>query len=213
MLHWKRSPFSQICHIREIHAIFANPLFFLAKWFSDISFLIGLVKNQSLVYWGPSVIWLKTVFLEVKQFLINFLFNLFLFYTFRFLNEPIFFDHNPFFLTIETYESTMPQGHILFLRNPINDILGLPSHTPGIPLVQHLACCPSSGGTCSQGIVDMPSYSPKLLPKAASQRNSPKKYVQAKEVSTMFAIESRYSKRVISQRGVSERAQGEQHKN
>ena len=49
MLNWKRSPFSQICHIRETHAIFANPLFFSAKWFSGISFLLGLVENQSLV--------------------------------------------------------------------------------------------------------------------------------------------------------------------
>ena len=122
------------------------------------SFLIGLVENQSLVYWGPSVVWLKTVFLEVKQFLINFSSSLFLFYTCRFLVEPIFFDHNPFFLTIQTYESAMPQGHILFLRNPINDTLGLPSHTPGTPLVQHPACCPSSGGTCSQGVVDMPIW-------------------------------------------------------
>jgi hypothetical protein len=31
--------------------------------------LSGLVENQSLVDWGPSVGWLKTVFLEVKQFL------------------------------------------------------------------------------------------------------------------------------------------------
>jgi hypothetical protein len=99
---------------------------------------------------------LKTVFLEVKQFLINFSSSLFLFYTCRFLVEPIFFDHNPFFLTIQTYESAMPQGHILFLRNPINDTLGLPSHTPGTPLVQHPACCPSSGGTCSQRVLDMP---------------------------------------------------------
>jgi hypothetical protein len=49
MLNWKRSPFSQICHIRETHAIFANPLLFSAKWFSGISFLFGLVENQSLV--------------------------------------------------------------------------------------------------------------------------------------------------------------------